>query len=114
MINERKIDNIIKNVITEMGRRQQTIGFADGFGPYGRRKDTVRGTYLRYSPEDTGFDSKDPWNRSETYEDSKMNELIDKALTALCEAREYAAEQGHGEMYMLLNTIVAELNVRKV
>ena len=33
MINERKLDNIIKNVITEMGRRKQTIGFADGFGP---------------------------------------------------------------------------------
>lgn len=113
MINERKLDNIIKNVITEMGRRKQTIGFPDGFGPYGRRQDTVKGTYLRHSPEDLGFLSNEPWNRAETYDDNKMNELIDNALTSLCAAREYAGEQGNGDMYMLLNSIVAELNLKK-
>ena len=113
MINERKLDNIIKNVITEMGKRQQTIGFADGFGPYGRRKDTMHGNWLRWSPEDSGFKSDEPWNRANTYDDTTMDKLLDEAMTAINNAREYAREQGHGEMYMLLNAIIAELSERK-
>ena len=77
-----------------------------------KAKDSVRGRYLRYSPEDSNFSSEGEnfgWIMQDSYNESEMNKLIDDALTSLNKAREYAKDGGHGRWYTLLNAICGEL-----
>lgn len=72
--------------------------------------DSVKGRFLRYSPEDSGFSSNDKWNKNKQYDAQHMIDLIDSANDSLSKAREYAFEMGHGNWYNLLNAILGELN----
>lgn len=72
--------------------------------------DSVRGRYLRYSPEDFSFDSTSKWNQNIEYDAKKMVDLIDSAMDSLRNAREYANSMGHSNWYYLLNAILGELN----
>ena len=77
-----------------------------------KAKDSVRGRYLRYSPEDSNFSSEGEnfgWIMQDSYNESEMNKLIDDALTSLNKARKYAKDGGHGRWYTLLNAICGEL-----
>ncbi len=62
MINEKKVDRIVSKVIRE-SKKDLTGVWTGDIGPYRRGRDTMHGTYLRYTPEDSGFDSKEPWKR---------------------------------------------------
>ena len=72
--------------------------------------DSVRGRYLRYSPEDCSFDSTSKWDKNKEYDAKKMVDLIDGAMVSLNNAREYADSMGHSNWYYLLNAILGELN----
>lgn len=114
----RTTESHLRNMIREsVGRALTEAGkpklgsrtFKGDIGPYMRDKDTVKGKYLRYSPEDSGFDSEDEWNRNEDFNEEEFYNLINDASMSLNKAREFALQNGDGKWYMLLNAIIAEL-----
>ena len=104
------IGNSVRDALNEAGKPRHGSRTVKGdIGPYMRDKDTVKGKYLRYSPEDSGFNSEDEWSRSENFNEGEFLGLIGDAVDSLSKARDFARENGDGKWYMLLNAIVAEL-----
>ena len=74
-----------------------------------KEDDSVSGKYLRYSPEQQGFDSKDGWTLNQNFDTEQFKTLINNSLNELNKARDYARKNGAGEWYMLLNAIMGEV-----
>lgn len=102
------IDEAINNVLKEVKREKPILPYHRQKGK--NKKDSCIGTFLRYSPEDSSFDSRQKWNVSEDYDSEQMAELIDQSMNALGNAREYARTNGHGNWFNLLNAILGELS----
>lgn len=91
-ISEQKLNNIVKEVVNEVKQV----------------KYTVDGRHIGYSPERSGFNSKDKWERQD-FDTETFRELVTNCLSSIAKARDYAREHGEGEWYMLLNEIIGEL-----
>ena len=72
----------------------------------------VEGKYMDYYPERSGFDPNVKWNKHDDFDEEQLIQLINDALTAINQARQFCRKNGDGDNYMFLNSIISEINHR--
>jgi hypothetical protein len=72
----------------------------------------IKGRYMSYDPSASGFDD-DFANTSNIQNDNEeFINMLNKALTAVAQARDYARVNGDGSWYTFLNSVIGEIRHR--
>jgi hypothetical protein len=112
-LTENDLHNIVRKVVNEARKKKEQPIY-----PYHMQSmmgikhptDSVKGKFLRYSPEDSGFSSSGYGNPNDEYDKEQMISLIDTAMHSLAEARKYAHSMNNQPLYNLFNAILGELH----